>query len=175
MTTTETGQSRSLVEDAASGARDVAETAEEKASELAERGKGRLSRELDRRTTVVGSQARTMAQALRQSGTQLDSQGQAQAGSIAAGAADGIERLGRYLETTSGDKLLGDVEDFTRRRPWLLAGAGVLAGIAASRFLKASSEQRYTGSGRRPAYRPQQQLAASATRAEDGVYAVGPR
>jgi hypothetical protein len=38
------------------------------------------------------------------------------------------------------------VEDFARRRPWLVAGIGFAVGLAASRFLKASSERRYTGS-----------------------------
>ena len=62
---------------------------------------------------------------------------------VAEGAADRFERLGGYLEQTSGDELLRDVEDFARRRPWMVAGMGLVAGIAASRFLKASSERRY--------------------------------
>ena len=37
-----------------------------------------------------------------------------------------------------------DVEDFARRRPWMLAGLGMLGGVAAARFVKASSEQRYS-------------------------------
>jgi hypothetical protein len=39
-----------------------------------------------------------------------------------------------------------DVESFARRRPWMLAGVGLLAGVAAARFIKASSEQRYSDS-----------------------------
>ena len=58
-------------------------------------------------------------------------------------AADRIERLGTYLEQKSGDELMRDVESFARRRPWMLAGVGMLAGVAAARFMKASSEQRY--------------------------------
>jgi hypothetical protein len=65
---------------------------------------------------------------------------------IAGGAADRIEQLGGYLERTSGDDLLRDVEGFARRRPWVIAGLGLMAGLAASRFLKASSERRYEGS-----------------------------
>ena len=86
-----------------------------------------------------------MAQALRQSGEKLRSQGEAQqAADVAEGAADRIERLGGYLEQTSGDALLRDVEDFARRRPWMIAGIGMLAGLTASRFLKASSERRHS-------------------------------
>ena len=70
-----------------------------------------------------------MAQALRQSGEKLRSQGEAQqAADVAEGAADRIERLGGYLEQTKRDALLRDVEDFARRRPWMIAGIGMLAG-----------------------------------------------
>ena len=85
-----------------------------------------------------------MAQALRQGVAQLRNQDEGQqVASIAEGAADRVERLGGYLERTSGDELLRDVENFARRRPWMVASIGFVAGIAASRFLKASSERRY--------------------------------
>ena len=85
-----------------------------------------------------------MAQALRRSGEQLSNEGDGQqAAELAEGAADRIERLGGYLERTSGAELVRDVEDFARRRPWMIAGMGLVAGLAASRFLKASAERRY--------------------------------
>ena len=136
-----------LVDQATSQVQDAASAAQEKAVELKEQGKGKLGEALDQRTNQAGEQARKMAQALRQSGEQLRSQDQSQqAADVAEGAADRIERLGGYLEQTSGDKLLRDVEDFSRRRPWMIAGIGLIAGLAASRFLKASSERRYDGS-----------------------------
>ena len=136
-----------LVDQATSQVQDAASAAQEKAVELKEQGKGKLGEALDQRTNQAGEQARKMAQALRQSGDQLRSQDQSQqAADVALGAADRIERLGGYLEQTSGDKLLRDVEDFSRRRPWMIAGIGLVAGLAASRFLKASSERRYDGS-----------------------------
>jgi hypothetical protein len=64
-------------------------------------------------------------------------------------AADGIERLGSYLERQSGEGLMRDVESFARRRPWMLAGIGMVVGVAAARFVKASSEQRYGDFGQR--------------------------
>jgi hypothetical protein len=134
------GEGTSQVEDAASAA-------QEKAVELKEQGRGKLGEALDERTSQAGGQARKVAQALRQSGEQLRGQDQSQqAADVAEGAADRLERLGGYLEQTSGDQLLRDVEDFSRRRPWMIAGIGLIAGLAASRFLKASSERRYDGS-----------------------------
>jgi ElaB/YqjD/DUF883 family membrane-anchored ribosome-binding protein len=142
-TANQTGRER-LVDQTTSQVQEAASAAQDKAVELKEQGKGKLGDTLDQRTNQAGEQARKMAQALRQSGEQLRSQGEGeQAAGVAEGAADRFERLGGYLEKTSGDELLRDVEEFARRRPWMIAGIGLLAGLAASRFLKASSERRY--------------------------------
>ncbi|MDX6487172.1 MAG: hypothetical protein QOF43_2325, partial [Gaiellaceae bacterium] len=45
-----------------------------------------------------------------------------------------------------------DVEGFARSRPWAAGGIAALLGVAASRFLKASSGERYASS--RPALPP---------------------
>jgi hypothetical protein len=134
-----------LGDQATSQVQDVATSAQEKAAELKEQGKGKLGEALDQRTNEMGEQARKMAQALRKSSEQLRGEHQSQqAANVAEGAAARIERLGGYLEQTNGDALLRDVEDFSRRRPWMIAGIGLLAGLATSRFLKASSERRYS-------------------------------
>jgi ElaB/YqjD/DUF883 family membrane-anchored ribosome-binding protein len=136
-----------LIGQASTQVQEAASTAQERAVELKEQGKSRLGETLDQRTNEAGVQARKMAQALRRSGEQLSNEGNGQqAAELAEGAADRIERLGGYLERTSGTELVRDVEDFARRRPWMVAGMGLVVGLAASRFLKASSERRYGGS-----------------------------
>jgi ElaB/YqjD/DUF883 family membrane-anchored ribosome-binding protein len=133
-----------LVEQATSQVKDAAATAQQQSVELKEHGKGKLGETLDQRTNQAGGQARKMAQALRRSTEQLRSQGESeQVAGFAESAADRVDQLGEYLERTSGDQLLRDAEDFARRRPWMIAGIGLLAGLTASRFLKASSERRY--------------------------------
>jgi hypothetical protein len=78
----------------------------------------------------------------------LSNEGNAKAAALTGQAADRIDRLGSYLEQKRGDELMRDVETFARSRPWMLAGLGMLAGVAAARFMKASSEQRYGGARR---------------------------
>lgn len=142
-TASETGR-EGLVGQAGSQLEDAAATAQQKASELKEQGRSKLSETLDERTTRAGGQARQMAQALRRSGEQLREQGEAQqVAGVTEGAAERVERLGGYLERTSGDEFLRDAEHFARQRPWMVAGLGLMVGLAASRFLKASSERRY--------------------------------
>jgi hypothetical protein len=149
-TASETGR-EGLMGQAASQVEDAAATAQQRAAELKQQGRSKVGETLDQRTTQAGGQARQMAQALRRTGEQLRQQGEGQqVAGVTEGAAERIERLGGYLEQTSGDELLRDVEDFARRRPWIVAGAGLMVGLAASRFLKASSERRYDSAPRRP-------------------------
>jgi hypothetical protein len=109
---------------------------------LRKQGSARLRDQLDERSTKVGSQVRSLATALRRSGNDLSNEGNGNASQLTTQAADRIERVGSYLEQKSGDELMRDVERLAQRRPWLLAGLGMLAGVAAARFVKASSEQR---------------------------------
>jgi ElaB/YqjD/DUF883 family membrane-anchored ribosome-binding protein len=132
------------VRERASGAvEEATSAAQDKAMELRSKGASQLREQLDTRTTDVGRQARTVAQALRQSGEKLRGEGNAQAASVTDNAAQRVELLGEYLERVQGDELLRDAERFARQRPWVLAGVGLLAGLFASRMMKASSERRY--------------------------------
>src|SRR5215216_3958596 len=156
-TSTPITEDEGVVEQASAKMQDAAATAQEKAGELTSKGRSRLSEQLDQRTTDAGSQARSVAQALRGSTDRLQEEGNANAANVANRAADQIERVGSYLEDKSGDDILRDIENFARRRPWLIAGLSLVGGVAASRFLKASSERRYSGSGTSrgyPAYDP---------------------
>jgi len=136
-----TGQASEKVQEATS-------VAQEKASELREEGSSRVRQQLDQRSTQVGSQVRSLGEALRRSSHDLSAEGNPSAAELTDQAADRLERLGGYLEQKSGDDFMRDVEGFARRRPWMLAGLGLLAGVAAARFLKASSEERHGASGR---------------------------
>jgi hypothetical protein len=70
-----------------------------------------------------------------------------------------MDGLGRYLGGTGGDQMLRDLERFGRRRPWGMIGLGLGVGLAASRFLKASSSRRFEQTGTpqapQPTYVPQ--------------------
>jgi ElaB/YqjD/DUF883 family membrane-anchored ribosome-binding protein len=141
--THETGQQQGLVSQASAKVDHATSAAEEKAGDLREKGSARVRDQLDQRSTQAGSEMRSLADALRRSGQQLSSEGNSNTSQLTAQAADRIERLGSYLEQKRGDELMRDIETSARRRPWMLAGIGLLAGVVAGRFVKASSEQRY--------------------------------
>lgn len=164
------GEESGLKDEAAARVQEAASMAQEKMSDLKDRGSSRLESELETRSTTIGSQLTSMAGALRSSGSRLDGQGNP-AATLSEPAAEQLERLGSYLQQSSGDQLLSDFESFARQRPWMLMGAGVLAGIAAARFVKASSDRRSTAY--RSAYRPSPVRTGSSTPAAGTVGTIG--
>jgi hypothetical protein len=82
------------------------------------------------------------------------------------------EKVGGYLRGKDPDQLLHDVEDLGRRKPWAAGGTGLVLGLAASRFMKASSRQRYAArSAQSP--RPQTDLSRGVPDASADVTAGG--
>ena len=110
-----------------------------KAHELGEEA----SFQLDRRSTQVGEQVQAMGSALQSGVEQLRNEGKDVPAKVMTQVAERAEDLGAYLQSTQADKMLTDLEHFARRRPWVTAGIGVLAGFVASRFVKASADRRY--------------------------------
>jgi uncharacterized protein YgbK (DUF1537 family) len=137
------GQAR---EEPGQAAGSVKQTAQEQVGEAADKGRGALRRQVDERSTMAGRQATSVAATLRQTASRMRQEGDPQKARMASVADQGAERLDRvggYLTDADADELLGRVEDIARQQPLLIAGAGLLVGIAAARVLKASSTDRY--------------------------------
>jgi hypothetical protein len=127
-------------------AREVASQAQDKAREAAGEARGRVRDQVDQRSTQLGEQVGSGASDARSVAEQLRNQGQQTPARYLEQAADRAERLGGYLRDSDGDRLLNDVEDFARRNTWAVALGGIALGFAASRLLKASSSDRYQSS-----------------------------
>jgi sporulation protein YlmC with PRC-barrel domain len=126
---------------------DQAQQVSVKAREMGGTVQAQVRQQVDARSTQVGEQVDSVSQAMRGMGDQLRNQGNDLPAQLAHQAAGKAEELGRYLREADADRILGDVEDFGRRQPWVMVAAGVALGIAAARFLKASSRQRYESVG----------------------------
>src|SRR3954454_15434256 len=129
-------------------AQEVAGQAQEKAQEAAGQAKSRVREQVDQRSNQAAEQVQTTAQDIRHVGDELRTQGKDQPAKLAEQVADRVERVGSYLQSSDGDKILRDAEDFGRRQPWAVALGGAVLGFAASRMLKASSQGRYEQSTR---------------------------
>jgi hypothetical protein len=117
----------------------------ERAHDVAGNAQVKIRDQIDARSTQAGEQVSATAMALRSGAEELYRQGNESAGDAAQRAAAQAERLGSYLKAADADRILSDVEDVARRNSWAVAVGGVVAGVAAARFLKASSGRRSPG------------------------------
>ncbi len=130
--------------------------AQEAAGQAKEKAGSQLRTQVDQRSTDAGERVGGFASDVRTVGDTLREQGKDQPAKLADQAAERAERLGSYLKDSDADRILGDIEDFGRRQPWAVIAGGVALGLVASRFLKASSSDRYQqrSAGQLPARTP---------------------
>jgi hypothetical protein len=138
----------SMTENMREKAQEATGQLQERAQDVKGQARDRMRKQLDSRSTQAGEQATSLAATFRKTGDQLRSDGNDGQARIVDEAAERIERLGSYLRQANGDRMLRDVEEFGRRRPWALALAGGVVGLMSARFLKSSSSRRYHQSRR---------------------------
>lgn len=139
----------------------IAGQARQTASDVAEQAReqvaSKVSAQKDRATGELGH----VASALRQTSTQLRSQGQGAVPKYVEQAADQVERVTQYLQSKSVGELVGEVERFARREPALFLGGAFALGLLGARFLKSSSPSAGSSSPRLPP--PEEPLTPSPT------------
>jgi hypothetical protein len=136
---------------AAAKAGEVAGRAQEQAAKAAEGARGRVRDQVDQRSTEAGERVRAAAGDARSVAEELRRQGKDAPARYAERAAERAERAGDWLRESDGDRILADVEDFARRNTWAVVAGGLVIGFAASRLLKASSQERYRRTTAEPA------------------------
>jgi ElaB/YqjD/DUF883 family membrane-anchored ribosome-binding protein len=133
-------------EQAQEKAQDVREQAGEQVRNVAGQARDRMRDQVDQRSTQAGDQVHQHASDLRDVAQQLREQGKEGPAKIADQVAERAERAGSWMKDSDADRILGDVEDFGRRQPWAVVASAFAIGFVASRFLKASSRDRYQAS-----------------------------
>jgi ElaB/YqjD/DUF883 family membrane-anchored ribosome-binding protein len=141
------GDGADVREQAQEKASEVKEQAKEQAQQVAGQARSRLQTEVDARSTQAGQQVTQQASDMRSVAEQLRSQGKDAPAKVADQVAERVERTGQWLTNSDADQILHDVEDFGRRNPWAVMAGGAALGFFASRFLKASSQERFARSG----------------------------
>lgn len=99
---------------------------------------------LDTRSTQLADQITPYAEGFRRASHHLEAQGSTSGGRAVGRLAEQVQQVSNYLRRSDADRFLGDVENFARERPWAAGGIGVALGFMGARFLKASSETRYS-------------------------------
>jgi hypothetical protein len=112
---------------------------QEAGREMGQRAKDRVREEIDRRSSDAGSQVRSVADGLRQAGTDLRKEGNPAVAKVADTAAEKIDGVASYLTESDTDALLRDLDTLARRQPALVIAGAFALGVLGARFLKASS------------------------------------
>jgi hypothetical protein len=138
------GAGDSGASDAQAKAQELAGQAQEKAQAAAGQAQAKVREQLDQRSSQVAEQINEQASDLRTVSGALREQGKEGPANAADRLAGYAEKVGGYLCDKDSAALLRDAEDFGRRQPAAVAAGGLLLGFLGSRFLKASSSQRYS-------------------------------
>ena len=137
-------------------AADAAGQAQEKAQQAAGQARDQVRSQIDQRSTDAGRRISEQGSDLRTVGDQLRQQGKDGPAKLADRAAEQVEKAGGWLTESDADRILHDVESAARRNPWAVVAGGMALGFVASRFLKASSSDRYRSSIGSPQSSPYQ-------------------
>ena len=141
--TATTGDGGSTTDQVKDQVKEKAQVAQDKARGAMGQARGRISDQVDQRSTQAGERIAGTASDVRSIADELRNQGKDAPAKLAEQVAGQADRVGDYLKGASGDRILRDVEDFARSNPWAVMAGGLAAGFLASRFLKASSSDRY--------------------------------
>ena len=119
-------------------AQEVAGQAKQHAQAAAGEAKQKAAAQVDERSTQVGQQIASQAEALQGVAAELRSQGKEGPANIAEQAAEKAKGVGEYLEQADGGSLLQTAQDVAQENPAAAAAAGAAAGFVAGRVIKAS-------------------------------------
>ena len=138
----ETSSGGSAPDQAKQQAQRAKEQALDKAGEAKEQVQSKLRSQIEERKSDAATKLNSTLQDVRSVGEELRKQGKDGPARVADQVAERGDKLASYLDSKDADELLREIEDYGRRNPWAVIAGGVLIGFAASRFLRASSQQR---------------------------------
>ena len=126
------------------GGQDLLQQAKQTTNEVVSQVQQQASSQLNRQKETAASELSTVVNAVRRFGETLNNEGQGPIARFAAQygdkAAEGLDRVARYLREQEPKRVLEDVQNFGRRQPALLIGGAFLLGFAGARIIKSSMD-----------------------------------
>lgn len=130
-----------VVDQAKQAASETVSQAKQAVSESLDQAKRQMQTTFDERKTQAAGRLGGIANALRQTGEQLNAQNEPQFGQYAKSAAEQIENWSNMLQTKNLNELMGEVQAFAHRQPELFIAGSLAAGLLLGRFLKSSGSR----------------------------------
>jgi hypothetical protein len=127
-----------------SGGQDLLQQAKQTTNEVVSQVQQQANSQINRQKETAASELSTVVNAVRRFGETLNNEGQGPIARFAAQygdkAAEGLDRVARYLREQDPKRLLNDVQNFGRRQPALMIGGAFLLGFAGARIIKSSMD-----------------------------------
>ena len=130
-----------LTNQAQAKAGQVMDQAQGAAGQVAAQAKQQATSQLESQKERAVDTLVTVAQALRQTGEQLQQQEQGAVGGYVEQAAERVERMTNYLRAREVPDLIADTQDFARRQPGLFVTGALVLGFLGARFLMSSGRR----------------------------------
>jgi vacuolar-type H+-ATPase subunit H len=150
VTTTTAGPSAGKTEQAAEKAAAGVEQAGQRAAQAVGGARAQAEQRIDDGTTQLGERVSHFVNALRESASSLDSQGDGQAAGAARSLSYRGDKLAGYLEGADAQSLQRDASRAIGERPWMFAAAGLAGGLALARVLRSGAETMAQQSSQQP-------------------------
>jgi|SRR5215213_1821631 len=126
------------------GGQDLLQQAKQTTNEVVSQVQQQASSQINRQKDSAASELSTVVNAVRRFGETLNNEGQGPIARFAAQygdkAANGLDRVARYVREQDPKRLLEDVQNFGRRQPALMIGGAFLLGFAGARLIRTSME-----------------------------------
>ena len=126
------------------GGQDLLQQAKQTTNEVVNQVQQQANSQINRQKESAASELSTVVNAVRRFGETLNNESDGPIARFAAQygdkAADGLDRVARYLREQDPKRLLNDVQNFGRRQPALLIGGAFLLGFAGARIIKSSMD-----------------------------------
>jgi hypothetical protein len=140
-TSSSSASSGGLADQAQAKAGQVVDQAQGAAGQIAEQAKQQATSQLESQKDRAVDTLVTVAQALRQTGQQLQQQEQGAVGGYVEQAAERVERMTNHLRSHDVPELITQTQDFARRQPGLFVAGALALGFLGARFLMSSGQR----------------------------------
>lgn len=117
----------------------VANEAQQKLGDVTAEAKQSAESVVSQQKEMVADRVSSFADAVRQTGRQLQEQNESTIGEYAQNFAGQLDRFAGYLQRSEINDLLGEVRGLARRQPELFLAGSIAAGFLLGRFLKSSA------------------------------------
>jgi hypothetical protein len=131
-------EARRVADDARAAGADLAHQARRAAGEYAHQAKARGQEMIDSQKRRAADQLHTVGAAVHRAAEKFREEHDDNIAGYVDAMAEEVDRFAGYLERRDAGRLLRDAQQFARREPEWFLGGMFLAGLALSRFLKAS-------------------------------------